>query len=393
MSRSVRLWLFACCLTGLAASSAATYVHYHLLHDPSYTSVCDVSATVSCTAVYASRFGTMWGIPVALLGLLWFCLATLLLVAAARGSDELRQDVASFIFGLSTIGLAVVLYLGYASFVVLKTVCVFCLITYAAVIGLFLLSGAATVIPMSTLPRRAIRDFRLLRNSPLAIAVTLIFLAMAGSAVAFFPREADVAAAAPASQDQRSDFERWFTAQTRVPLMVPSDGAKVVVVKFNDYQCPPCRQSYMNYKSIFAKYDAEHPGAVKVVYKDFPLSSECNANVANGGPHPSACEAAVAVRLAREHNREEPMVEWLFANQPTLTPAAVKQAAHDVGGVNDFDARYAQTLELVKGDISLGRQLGVKSTPTFFIDGVRVEGALPPQYFDQAIQYELQHGK
>src|SRR5689334_15040997 len=116
MSRSVRLWLFVCCLTGLAASSAATYVHYHLLHDPSYTSVCDVSAMVSCTAVYASRFGTMWGVPVALLGLLWFCLATLLLVAAVRGSDELRQDVASFIFGLSTIGLAVVLYLAYASF-------------------------------------------------------------------------------------------------------------------------------------------------------------------------------------------------------------------------------------------------------------------------------------
>jgi len=175
--------------------------------------------------------------------------------------------------------------------------------------------------------------------------------------------------------------------------MVPSDGAKVVVVKFNDYQCPPCRQSYMNYKSVFAKYQSEHPGAVKIVYKDYPLSSECNENVANGGPHPSACYAAVAVRLAREHNREEPMVEWLFANQPSLTPASVKQAAHDVGGVNDFDSRYPQTLELVKGDIALGRQLGVKSTPTFFVDGIRIEGALPPQYFDAAIQYELQHGK
>ena len=59
------------------------------------------------------------------------------------------------------------------------------------------------------------------------------------------------------------------------------------------------------YKPIFAKYDAEQPGAVRVVLKDYPLDSECNANVANGGPHPSACEAAVAVRLAREHNRED----------------------------------------------------------------------------------------
>jgi len=394
MSARARTWLLVFCLIGLGASAAATYVHYHLLRDPSYTSVCDVSATVSCTQVYASRFGTIRGVPVALLGLLWFALTLLLLVAAIRGSDALREDVSSFIFGLSTIGLAVVLYLAYASFFVLKTVCVFCLITYAAVIGLFLVSGAATAIPMTTLPRRAARDLQLLRRSPLAVLIAALFLAMAGSAVAFFPREGDLAAAPePASQDQRSDFERWFSSQPRVPIMVPSDGAKVVVVKFNDYQCPPCRQSYMNYKSVFAKYDSQKKGEVKVVYKDFPLDSECNASVANGGPHPSACEAAVAVRLSREHNREEQMTEWLFANQPSLTPALVKQAAHDVGGVNDYDARYAQTLELVKGDIALGRQLGVKSTPTFFVDGIRIEGALPPQYFDQAIQYELKRAQ
>jgi len=41
--------------------------------------------------------------------------------------------------------------------------------------------------------------------------------------------------------------------------------------------------------------------------------------------------------------------------------------------------------------VGLGRQLGVKSTPTFFINGVKIEGALPPQYFDQAIAYELSH--
>ena len=59
----------------------------------------------------------------------------------------------------------------------------------------------------------------------------------------------------------------------------------------------------------------------------------------------------------------------------------------------DFDGKYASSLELVKGDIALGRQLGVNSTPTFFINGVKVEGALPPQYFDQAIAYELAHAK
>jgi protein-disulfide isomerase len=43
----------------------------------------------------------------------------------------------------------------------------------------------------------------------------------------------------------------------------------------------------------------------------------------------------------------------------------------------------------VKSDIALGKQLQVRSTPTFFINGVKIEGALPPQYFDQAIAFEL----
>jgi protein-disulfide isomerase/uncharacterized membrane protein len=391
----IRLCL-ACALVGLIASAAAAWVHYRLLYDPTYLSFCDVNSTISCTQVYASRFSTVYGIPVAIFGAIFFAFAGLLALAGALARPAVRENVPGYLFAASTVGLAVVLYLGYASFAVLKLVCVLCLITYAAVIGLFLVSGAATTYSMTTLPRRAGKDVRVLTSSPLAIVIAVLFLGGAASAVAVFPREttAEGAPAAPApSESQQSDFERWYTTQPRVPLVVPMDGAKVLIVKFNDFQCPPCRQSYLAYKGIIAKYQAEQPGAVKYVFKDFPLSSECNPYVMGGGPHPAACEAAVAVRLAKEHGREVEMEEWLFANQPTLTPALVRQAAKDVGHVEDYDARYQATLELVKGDIAYGHELGVRSTPTFFINGVRVEGALPAPYFDQAIQYELQHAK
>jgi hypothetical protein len=71
----------------------------------------------------------------------------------------------------------------------------------------------------------------------------------------------------------------------------------------------------------------------------------------------------------------------------------VRQAARDIGGVTDWDAKYAAALELVKGDIALGRQLNITQTPTFFLNGVKVEGAWAPQFFDQAIAYELAHAK
>jgi protein-disulfide isomerase len=191
--------------------------------------------------------------------------------------------------------------------------------------------------------------------------------------------------AAAAAQVQQ--FEEYLAQQPRQAVMVPSDGAAVVLVKFNDYQCPPCRQTYLDYKPVLAKWAKQAAGKVKFVTKDFPLERECNANV-NGDLHPSGCEAAVAVRLAREKGKAEAMEEWIFANQPTLSPEKVRQAAKDVGGVTDMDARYAATLELVKSDIAQGASLKVTGTPTFFLNGIRLPG-LRPEFIDVAIAWEL----
>ena len=99
------------------------------------------------------------------------------------------------------------------------------------------------------------------------------------------------------------------------------------------------------------------------------------------------------MRLAEAHNKASELEEWLYTHQQGMTPPSVRQAAHDIGGVTDFDAKYASTLSLVKGDVALGKQLAIKATPTFFINGVKIESAIAPQYFEQAIAYELQHAK
>jgi len=398
MTRRAAYFALVCALVGFGASVAAAYVHYQLLYDPTYRSFCDVSSRISCTEVYMSRYSTYRGVPVAIFGALWFVVAALLSVTGLRARDAVRESVPGYLFVLSTLALAVILYLGYASFVILSTVCVLCLTTYAAVVGLFLVSGAATSVPMTTLPRRAARDVRVLVSSPLAITLAVLFCAGAVTTLAFFPREGVMAAAnenaapAPLSQDRRSEFERYFTSQPRIPIMVPNEGAKVLIVKFNDFQCPACGQSYVAYKPILAKFEAEQPGAVKMVLKDYPLNPNCNPNV-SAMIHPAACDAAVAVRLAAIHNRADALEDYLYTHQPEMTAPMVRQAARDIGQVTDFDAKYQSTLGLVKGETGLGKQLSVSQTPTFFINGVKLEGMMAPQYFQQAIEYELAHPK
>jgi uncharacterized membrane protein/protein-disulfide isomerase len=394
-------WFVAFALLGLAASSASTWVHHRILNDPTYASFCDVNATFSCTEAYSSRFGSFGGVPVALYGVLFFAFVLGLIALCSRSSTA-ASNLPGYLFAVSTIGLAVVIYLAYASFMILKAVCVFCVGTYVAVIGLFLLSGAATRYPMTSVPSRAARDFRTLLRTPSAATAAVAFFAAAAAAIVMFPgarvtaagapptagagEQAPVATpAAPAAQIQQ--LEQYLAAQPRVVVMAPSDGADVVIVKFNDYQCPPCRQTYMEYKPILAKWMAAAPGKIKFITRDYPIERQCN-NTVGQDLHNSACEAAVAVRLAREKGKAEAMEEWLFANQPALTPQAVKNAAATVGGVTDFDGRFPGTVELVKGDVAQAAQLKVTGTPTFFMNGIRLPG-LRAEFFDAAIAWEL----
>ena len=386
-------------VVGLGFSAASTWVHYRILNDPLYSSVCDVNATFSCSQAYTSRFGSVGDVPVALIGVLYFAFV-LLLIALCQRSASARPNLPGYVFALSTVGLAGVLYLGYASVFILKTVCLLCAGTYAAIIALFLLSGAAATFPMASLPRRASRDLRSLIRTPAALATTLAFIAAAAVAVRMFPggevsaaagttaspASAGQAAAPPPPQSAIRQLEDYLSQQQRVPIVAAGgSGASVVIVKFNDYQCPPCGQTFREYKPVLAKLQKEHPGKIAFVTKDFPLDPECNSL---GGGHMAACEAAVAVRLAREKGRADTLEDWLFANQAALTPESVKQGLSTVAGVSDFEARYPKMLELVRGDIAQGIQLGVRGTPTFFMNGIKLP-SLRGEYFEAAVQWEL----
>ena len=73
--------------------------------------------------------------------------------------------------------------------------------------------------------------------------------------------------------------------------------------------------------------------------------------------------------------------------------AAVTWVKREVAQVTDFDAQYPRVLEQVKADTAYGRQLGVNRTPTFFINGIKIEGGLLPNFFEAAIAHELKRAQ
>lgn len=395
MSSKSRTLLLAFALLGLAASITSSYVHYRLLTDPGYNSFCDVNAQVSCTQAYLSRYGSLMGVPVALGGVIFFAIAAVLAGVAGSARSSARDNAAGYIFVMSTVGLAFVLYLAWASYFVLGLFCILCAITYVSVIAMFIISGGASSIPMTSMPGRAARDARALISRPAALALMLMLGLGSVALIASFPNEQQAASTQaealatyqPVPEGERQKLEAWWAVQPQVDLPIPAaEGTKVLIVKFSDYQCPACRSAHLALKPVLAKYEGQ---GVELVMKHYPLEPECNPNAASMN-HYGSCEAAAAYEMAKSTPHLARLDDWLFDHQQDLNKAVVSDAAREQAGITDYDVRYGAALDTVKADAGLGKLLGVGSTPTIYINGKKVNpSVLPPAYYDALIDIEL----
>jgi uncharacterized membrane protein/protein-disulfide isomerase len=395
MSATARKLLVVFALVGLGASAAATYVHYNLIQNPDYSSFCDINATVSCKQAYLSRFGSVAGVPVAVGGIIFFTWI-LLMLWGSRGKSAIRDSAPAYIFAGSTLALAVVLYLAYASFFILKEVCPLCVATYIAVIGVFIISGGASSVPMSSLPKHALRDMRLLVATPLAIVIALLFVGGTAWGVSAFPREVErpvMVQAPPVTEQQRAELEQWWNVQPVVSnFPIANNGAKVLIVEFADFQCGACKTQYLNTQPILDKYKGR-PNDVRFELHHWPISSLCNPTVPSA-VHPASCDAAAGYEMAKAKGTADVLKDWFFVNQERLTPSIVRSAIVDVGKVTDFDAQFPKVIQQVRTDVSIGSAIGVSSTPSFFINGRRIPGGgVAAQYFEALIELELKRAK
>jgi protein-disulfide isomerase len=156
--------------------------------------------------------------------------------------------------------------------------------------------------------------------------------------------------------------------------------AKVVIIEFSDFQCPFCAKGAELLKKIKEKYGKK----VKVSFKQFPLPF-----------HNHAEQAAVASLCANEQSSDLfwKMHDEMFANQETaLDPEGLKKTGKKIGLKTEaFEKCLADNkyLAQVKADMEEGKKIGVKSTPTFFVNGQLVSGAQPMEVFAEIIEEEL----
>jgi protein-disulfide isomerase len=324
------------------------------------------------------------GAPLELYGVGWFLIILSLEFAAGRQpTPDVRDRFQLYAFCACLPALVAVLSIGYELTGRWRDFGWRQLVAAACVLGIFVVTSLVRHAPLRSL-RRLPSDLALVAGS------TSTWIA-ASALLGLLLLRPGTAPAASTGIPTGAAFSDWYAGQPRIPMPVPSEGAVVVVLKFNDYQCPPCKRTHLEYEPILASIGDASPGAVRFTSMDYPLETECNPYV-EADVHPAACEAAAAVRLAREHGRERDMEQWLWAKQATLTPSAVIQAARDIGGVSDYLDRYPAVLGQIRADVEIAHKLGVPGTPTHFVNGVRLM-PVPKQDFEAAIRYELARGR
>ncbi len=164
-----------------------------------------------------------------------------------------------------------------------------------------------------------------------------------------------------------------------------SPNAPVTIVEFADFECPYCAHAFSVLETMV---HTTYKGKIRVLFKNFPLNS-----------HPWAVRAALAADCARLQN---PKDFWSFArefytNQGFITPqnldSRVDQTAKRLGldtGLLNACMNNRASLERVVQDQTDGRALGVTSTPTFFINGVKVVGLPDEKAFNFVVKSQVE---
>ena len=156
-----------------------------------------------------------------------------------------------------------------------------------------------------------------------------------------------------------------------------SPAAPVTIVEFADFECPACKDSLPVLRQLRDLYKDQ----VRLVYRDFPLSS-----------HPQARPAAEAAHCAHEQGKFWAYHDALFAQAPDLKPSDYVTLADRLGlNQAEFTACLAGTRPkaAVAKDLADAQSLGLSGTPTFFINGRYLSGFQSLETLRQHIDREL----
>ena len=166
------------------------------------------------------------------------------------------------------------------------------------------------------------------------------------------------------------------------------EGAPVVIAVFSDFQCPYCAKEA---KVLRTQVAQDYPDNVRVYFHDYPLKR-----------HKWAYQAAVVGQCIQQLDPQAfwKYHDWIFENQRSITEQNLDDKVGEFASTHGLDPvklspciTQQETRPGVDESIRLGRDLGIRSTPTMYVNGRRLTGNVRWAQIKQVIDYEIAYQK
>ncbi|MBL7662824.1 thioredoxin domain-containing protein [bacterium] len=354
-------------------------------------SFCHLNEIVDCSAIAKSQYSEIFGIPNPVLAVVTY-IFILLGLQRYRADTQRQFNFAcfwSYLLIFATVVFAII------SFVIIKKICIFC--TFIYVVNL---TFAAVVIKWKRenlqVERPRLSELLITglsaveaKTTFLSVIASIIFGIICVGSLTYFSNQLALAYVDINSHkelhDSRLALEHWLNTPPSQELKIDDQrdfykgdvDAPVEIVMFSDFECPGCRKLSGFFDDLIEEYKTK----VKFIYKNFPLHQECNPNLTTL-MHPQACYFA---ELARCAGRERPDYFWeIYAAiiADSVNENNATQVLSSIGAnptqvlkcVNDHEE-----IQQVISDAKLGGDIGVNSTPTVFINKIKIEIPFTPE--------------
>jgi len=372
-------------------------------------SFCNISQKVNCEVVNASAWSSFFGLPVAAYGIFFYLSLLGLLVFSGPGcavSGRVAGRITLFSAFLASI-VSVALF-AISKFLI-GAYCLLCLGLYAInflLLGMawfnhresgFVKGIAEGAAALWIFVKEAFAGQRAQVRGLLALFLTAVISAASPQIVYALASRLGANNASHSQPDVANFFKEWQAAPLgSLPNLGGTGafkdyskgelGAPIQIVEFADFECPGCRATYVGLESLLKEYQGQY----RLVFKNYPLDAACNPGI-TGPMHTMACFAAHFTRCAGEQGKFWESLDFVFTD-PVLedvddTPARKSELLERGAKTLGLDQQAVEEcvsseryLEKIRSDINEGNQLGLQSTPSFWVNGKKVPRPSQPLF-------------
>lgn len=400
--------ILALASAGSALSAILLFIHYQPQSTLSMAA-CSPSLPGSCDNIADLPLSSIFGIPVAASGLVFY-LAICFIILVADYADGIYYRFAAAVLLCAGVFAIVFDFVLASVLIVEKAFCPLCVMTY-------LISAAIAVTAFLWVRRFSKEDnisipvfykkiflaFTEDNNDRRAVkSLLLLFIVMLTFSVISTERTMDIKYSSTESQDtDLSGFlERFYKSPAEYNELPPSSlvlgnkNAPVVIDVFIDFLCSACYKFYDIEKNLLQKYGDK----IAFVYYHYPLDSQCNRTVKNT-LFKNSCTASKALSAAADMGFFSSYIDEHFKMYDAYRggnyskDAALKNLSRVKSGpsAEEFIQKMnsPETMNEIENHIETAKILGIQSTPTFFLASRRIEGVPPVKYIEAVIEEEL----